>query len=43
MRLLRVYIKSLGKDTVHRVGESPNPKKPAVQALSEAVFRLNYA
>ena len=35
-RLFRVYIKSIGKDTVCRVEESLNPtKKPAVQAINE--------
>jgi hypothetical protein len=33
--LFRIYIKSIGKDTVCRVEQSLNPKKPAVQALSE--------
>ena len=34
-RLFRVYIKSIGKDTVCRVEESLNPKKTAVQAINE--------
>jgi hypothetical protein len=34
-RLFRVYIKSIGGDTVCRVEESLNPIKPAVQAINE--------
>ena len=33
--LFRIYIKSIGKDTACRVEESLNPKKPAIQALTE--------
>ncbi|HET7283660.1 MAG TPA: hypothetical protein VFI70_03165, partial [Nitrososphaeraceae archaeon] len=38
--LFRVYVKSIGKDTICRVEESLSPKKPAVRALSE-IFRTN--
>jgi hypothetical protein len=34
-QLFRVYIKSIGKDTVCRVEQSLNPKKPTIQALTE--------
>jgi hypothetical protein len=33
--LFRIYIKSVGKDTACRVEQSLNPKKPAIQTLSE--------
>ena len=33
--LFRVYIKSMGKDTVWRVEESKNPKKPVIESLNE--------
>src|SRR5262249_19032624 len=33
-QLFRIYIKSIGKDTVCRVEESINPKKPAIQVIS---------
>jgi hypothetical protein len=38
--LFRIYIKSMGKDTVCRVEESCNPNRPVVQAISE-VFNPN--
>lgn len=34
-RVFRVYIKSMGKNTVCRVEESKNPKKPVVEAINE--------
>jgi len=41
--LFRVYIKSMGKDTVCRVEESLNPKnKPAVQAINDIFSNSNY-
>jgi hypothetical protein len=33
--LFRIYIKSIGRDTVCRVEESLNPKKPLIQAINE--------
>jgi hypothetical protein len=41
-RLFRVYIKSLGKDTICRVEESLNPKKPAIQAINEIFLCPNF-
>ena len=32
--LFRIYIKSMGKDTVCRVEENKHPKKPAIEFIS---------
>jgi hypothetical protein len=37
--LFRIYIKSMGKDTICRVEESKCPKKPAIEFINE-VFNL---
>ena len=33
--LFRIYIKSMGKDTVCRVEESKRPKKPAIEFIND--------
>jgi hypothetical protein len=38
--LFRIYIKSMGEDTVCRVEESCNPNRPVIQAISE-IFNPN--
>ena len=39
--LFRIYIKSMGKDTVCRVEESCNPNKPAIQAINKIFNPFN--
>jgi hypothetical protein len=39
--LFRIYIKSMGKDTVCRVEESCNQNKPAIQAINEIFNPFN--
>jgi hypothetical protein len=38
--LFRIYIKSMGKDTVCRVEETKHPKKPVIEAITE-IFNPN--
>ena len=39
--LFRIYIKSIGKDTVCRIEESCNANRPVIQAISEVFNPTN--
>ena len=39
--LFRIYVKSMGKDTICRVEETKHPKKSAIEAITEILNPFN--